>query len=53
MREWAVMKNGEIDNVITTDGFKPKHWDAEATIVPLDQVSLAVKERYRYWNERP
>lgn len=55
MTEYAILSGGEIVNVSSTsapiDEVKkrfPNH-----TVKPLDSVPLAVKQRYRYWNERP
>lgn len=55
MTEWAMIKGGEIINVVTTERklatLKLDH--PGVAFVPLDQVSPAVLQSYRYWTERP
>lgn len=60
MIEYAILKNGEIVNVSTVDQpikdprtLTDRMVDGPYEVKPLDQVPLAVKQRYRYWNERP
>lgn len=61
MAEFAHLDDrGEIINVITTSTPLTEVRERMAKVIgpdvvikPLDQVSLAVKQRYRYWNERP
>lgn len=59
MNEWAVLYKGVIQNVITADSTKTK--DDLSFMAPgpdysvelLDDLPNDVKEKYRYWNERP
>lgn len=55
--QYAFMQSGEIINVITGSlaGAQAvaRAMTGDIAVVPLVQVPLEVKERYRYWNERP
>ena len=57
--EYAVLEAGEIVNVVTCDRAvrDPQRLAdrmvGDLTVVPLDSLPLAVKQRYRYWDERP
>lgn len=60
MREYALLDDrGEILNVVTTDDSLLTVQEKMAKVLgpcevkPLDQVPLAVCERYQYWSERP
>lgn len=59
MREYAILERGEIINVVTTDSPARAQYLARAmvghelAVVPLDDVPLEVKRRYRFWDERP
>ena len=55
MNEWALLKDGQIVDVITTVGTKSEvakqYPDFE--VADLYSLSSTVQKRYRYWNQRP
>lgn len=60
MIEYAIMKHGEIVNVVTCDTavadtstLTSRMLGGPYDVKPLDDVPLSVKERYEYWDERP
>lgn len=60
MIEYAIMKGGEIVNVATCDrpvadtSTLTAHMiDGPYEVKPLDQVPLAVCQRYEFWDKRP
>lgn len=59
MTEYALLRNGEIINVVTTSGGMEaaervaERCEDDVTVVPLDSLPDDVKQRYQYWNERP
>lgn len=54
-QEYALIKDGEIENVVTTSKslttLREEH--PEYKVMPLVQVDWATKRRYRFWEERP
>lgn len=60
MREYAIVVNGVIENVVTTDSRQQAEeiarsftYGDRATVVLLDDLPETVKRSYRFWNERP
>lgn len=56
--EYAVLRNGEIAAVVTCGSEQSAREAARdmggpSEVKALDSVPLAVKQRYRYWWERP
>lgn len=53
--EWAVLQHGEIVNVITASERPDELLGRfpDCILAPLDSLPLAVREQYRYWDERP
>jgi hypothetical protein len=53
--EWALLKDGRIVNVVTTNRCK-RHMQErfpDYEITELYRLPDDVKQRYRYWSERP
>lgn len=61
MTEWAILKAGEIINVMLlndADGRERAEKAAQRLgpgfeVAPLESLPRETQERYRYWNERP
>lgn len=58
MMEYAVLRNGEIAAVVTCESEQSareaaREYGGPPEVKALDSVPLAVKQRYRYWGERP
>lgn len=60
MIEYAIMKHGGIVNVVTCDSavadtstLTSRMLDGPYDVKPLDQLPLAVCQRYEYWDTRP
>lgn len=60
MHEYAIVVNGAIENVVTTDNRQSAEevarsfsYGDKATVVLLDTLPESVKRNYRFWNERP
>lgn len=60
MREYAIVVNGVIENVVTTENRQRAEevarsftYGDKATVVLLDDLPDKVKRNYRFWNERP
>jgi len=55
MNEWALLKDGQIIDVITTVGTKSEVHKQYPQYEVADLYSLptTVQQRYRFWDERP
>lgn len=55
MKEFALLRNGEVSAIITTSRSQADLAADEPSydVRPVSEVPLAVLERYRHWRERP
>lgn len=55
MNEWALLKDGQIVDVITTVGTKSEvqKWYPQYEVADLYSLSDAIQKAYRHWRERP
>lgn len=55
MNEWALLRDGQIIDVITTVSAKSEVQKQypQCEVADLHSLSDATQKAYRYWNERP